>query len=279
MTKLAKFTVVLCACGLFAVACGEKQTQTQRPSVATSPDEDQLYSTVGLVLDTHKNRPPLLCLGAVMESDPPQCYEGIPMEKWNWEDVRVGEGKQPYPWGVYGDYELTGRYDGKTFTVVEAGPPPEYEGEEEEAEEDFTSCPEPEGGWESPDPTKVDRDDLVATTQAAEKHPDSAGAWIDGPILNLAFTGDLESHEATARETWGGALCMVEYRYTYEQLRDIPKELDEDFDIESIWSDVDVRENQVEIGAVFVDPSTEAAIAERYGEGTVKIYSRLQPVE
>ncbi|KJQ55544.1 hypothetical protein [Microbacterium sp. SA39] len=53
-----------------------------------------------------------LCLGAVMESYPPQC-SGIPLDGWSWEGVDGSETSGETTWGAYAVY---GTYDGERFT-------------------------------------------------------------------------------------------------------------------------------------------------------------------
>lgn len=52
-----------------------------------------------------------LCLGAVMESYPPQC-SGIPLVDWSWDGVEGGETSGAVRWG---SYAVQGVYDGAGF--------------------------------------------------------------------------------------------------------------------------------------------------------------------
>ena len=66
-------------------------------------------------------------------------------------------------------------------------------------------CPEPEGGWELPDPARRSERYLEPVDRLARAAPDFAGLWISylAPmgdnvakdpgefVLNVAFTGDL----------------------------------------------------------------------------------------
>lgn len=54
------------------------------------------------------------CLGPVMESYPPQCH-GIPLEGWSWAGREGSDTQGDVTWG---DYALTGTYDGSVFTVT-----------------------------------------------------------------------------------------------------------------------------------------------------------------
>ena len=54
-----------------------------------------------------------LCLGAIMESYPPQC-SGIPVTNWSWDGVDGFENSDEVTWG---SYAVQGTYDGDAFTV------------------------------------------------------------------------------------------------------------------------------------------------------------------
>ncbi len=187
-------------------ACGEPVGRGRR-------DGEQRYRVDAFVLDDGNGAE--LCLGGVNDSLPPQC-SGLPLDGWDWDAVEGEDSRSGQRWG---QFDVVGTYDGTTFTVLEAGP-----ARDEGPRADpivWTSCPEPDGGWTSTDPARTIEDDLVAAMQAAEAEEDSAGFWIDNAagadgvhIVNAAFTGDLEAHEADLREIWGGPICMVEHPRT-----------------------------------------------------------------
>lgn len=56
-----------------------------------------------------------LCLGAVMESYPPQC-SGIPLEEWSWDGVDGSETSGTTTWGTY---VVQGTYDGQSISVTQ----------------------------------------------------------------------------------------------------------------------------------------------------------------
>lgn len=55
-----------------------------------------------------------LCLGAIAESNPPQC-SGIPLVDWSWDGVDGSESSGDATWGAYA---VQGTYDNATFTVT-----------------------------------------------------------------------------------------------------------------------------------------------------------------
>lgn len=241
---------------------------------------------MGTVLEARQDGP-LLCLGVVLDSLPPQCG-GIPIAGWDWDAVTGEETAGGTTWG---DFEVTGRYDGKVFTLLEAGPPhrPQDEGQDDPI---VSGCSEPAGGWERPNPALTSERDRQKAISAARGEPDFAGAWLDyidepteftdpqDVILTLAFTDDLEGHENDIRKSWGGPLCVVEHAFTLDRLEEIRDELHssaEELELQILWSSVSENRNVVELGVVVLDPATQNEIDERYGEGTVEITPRLRP--
>ncbi|MGH2746561.1 MAG: hypothetical protein ACRDKB_01385 [Actinomycetota bacterium] len=233
----------------------------------------------------------MLCLGVILDSLPPQCGD-VPITNWSWNDV---DGEEQVAGTTWGEYHVVGTFDGESFTVTEVGPPRRSPSEDNEDAID-TPCPEPDGGWQASDPDRVSDRDWERTAAAARKASDFAGVWIDhvavtdpesgvertGIILNVAFTGDLERHEAELRETWGGPLCVVEHPRTLRELRGIQRELgdiaEEEFELQILWSSSSEVHGVVEIGVVTIDAETRAALDERYGTGAVEAEPALRPV-
>ena len=59
------------------------------PPAATTGAQEGHYQTTGTVLQSRDHGPDL-CLGAVLDSFPPQC-DGLPITNWRWDQV---EGEQ-----------------------------------------------------------------------------------------------------------------------------------------------------------------------------------------
>jgi hypothetical protein len=250
---------------------------------------DQLYEVSTTVLED-KTHGPMLCPGGQTASLPPQCGN-VPITNWDWDQI---EGEEWMSGTIWGQYHVVGTYDGEAFTVTEVGPPrqPPQPNDDDPIE---ARCPEPEGGWEFPDPDRTSEADLQRAMRAAEAEPDFSGFWIDyldeprdAPIddqrivTTAAFTGDLELHEAQLRELWGGPLCVIGHARTYGNLRAIQKELGpdgaEELGLQLLSSGISVEDNVVEIHVVVLDDRARAALDERYGEGTVRATSALAPV-
>lgn len=80
-------------------------------SLMPGPPDGDVVGT-GTVLDTASGA--TLCLGPVMESYPPQCH-GIPLDGWDWSDATGFETAGEVRWG---QYAVTGMYDGSVFTAT-----------------------------------------------------------------------------------------------------------------------------------------------------------------
>lgn len=79
------------------------------PGVPALPAE---VTAVGTVLE--QDAMPMLCLGAIAESYPPQC-SGPPVVGWDWAAVDGEETASGVTWGAYA---VWGDWDGETFTVT-----------------------------------------------------------------------------------------------------------------------------------------------------------------
>jgi hypothetical protein len=261
--------------------------------ITPQPPADQRYEATGLVLERTKGpaaQPPMLCLGGVLESLPPQCGT-LPITNWDWDRV---EGEQRMNGVTWGDFHVVGTYDGESFTVLQVGPPQPEPSDPADAIE--IPCPEPDGGWVATDPGRAGDADEQAALHYTDAQPDSAGTWVKhtepnpsdlnhGPndvVLNAAFTGDIERHRRELSQLWGGPLCVVQYERTQAELHHIQKELTErgsdEFGFTVLFASTDIVRNRVEIGVVVADDATRAAVDARYGEGVVLLVPALHPV-
>ena len=296
--RVALIPILIAPILLFAAACGtgtdgggepeagpgESSLPTTEPAPEPSP---QLYEADTTVLDDGE-KGPMLCLGGMLESLPPQCGD-VPIANWDWAAVEGAESAAGTTWGAY---HVVGSYDGETFTVTEVGP---FEGEEPAAETDFSSpCPEPEGGWPVPDPSLATQEHAHAASAYATSQPDYVGSWVThleperaefGPVVfNVVFTGVVAHHEEELRKVWEGPLCIVRRDvHTAKELARIRKEVESglpDLGLQMLWSQGPAVEPTVEIGVV-ADPdgAAQAALDERYGPGIVVLHPALRPVQ
>jgi hypothetical protein len=106
---------------LFLSACASGPGSAAAPTSTTVPSDQRLESAhpelpegrvigVGTVLDVGGEVQ--LCLGAVMESFPPQC-SGVPLDDWTWDGVDGSETSGQTTWGAYAVYAT---YDGEQLT-------------------------------------------------------------------------------------------------------------------------------------------------------------------
>jgi hypothetical protein len=284
LTPLALFLV---ACGADGPSAGGAGTAVgEPPPIVAEPDGGQLYEVDATVLEdgTHG---PMLCLGGILESFPPQCGD-VAIAGWDWQAV---EGEQSASGTTWGAYHVMGRLDGETFTVTGVAPsegePPGFG-----TAPDFTSpCQEPKGGWGGLD--EAAEEDVHRADAYARSQPDYVTSWVTqlqpaeleagSVIFNAVFTGEAERHEADIRKVWAGPLCVVERDVpTARELERIRSEAEaslDGFGLRMLWSQGPGVEPVIEIGVVVdVGGAGQDALDARYGAGVVRIIPALKPV-
>lgn len=293
----SRFLLLAVALVVSLGACGEEPPErgTPRPDASASDlpaaAASDLYEATATVLESEEHGPEL-CLGAVLDSLPPQC-DGVPVEGWDWADVGGEESRGGTTWG---DFHVVGRYDGDSFSVTEAGPPKPSHFDDDPI---GTPCDEPAGGWAPVDAALASHEHASRAAQTARKEPDFSGVWFDyygetdpdaqsdaeaygDIILNVAFTNDLDRHERELREIWGGPLCLQQHERTYRELlaiqNDLTPEGARELDLEILGSSTSEVNGTVEIEVVVVHPDTQERLDERYGDGVVVVRGRLAPV-
>jgi hypothetical protein len=125
-TFLAALSLVtLAACGTAGQTDGGVGTDPGSPShdPAGIPSAPGTVHSRGLVT-VMDNGGPELCLGPVAESYPPQC-DGPSIEGWDWADRHgMFEHQGKVRWG---QFAVSGTWDGETFTLTGAIPAPVYD--------------------------------------------------------------------------------------------------------------------------------------------------------
>lgn len=264
-------------------------TERQAPDPVGSGGPVELIAAATVLED--RSHGPQLCLGGILTSLPIQCG-GPDIPNWDWDAVA---GENRLRGTVDGHYVVIGTYDpdAATFTLTRpavrseeyAGPLPAPEPEREPY---GTPCPEPAGGWRVVDPARTSYEAQDRTLSRATRMPGFAGAWLDQSrsdaaevndpeqlILNIAFTGDLETREAELRETWGGRLCVSEARHTEAELRRIQREVGKAAGDGFLFASS--GHDRVELGVIHDDGTLQRRLDERYGVGLVTVTSALQP--
>lgn len=237
-----------------------------------------------------------LCLGGVAESLPPQCG-GPRLIGWDWSEH---QGDFEEMSGVrWGDFAVTGTFDGRDLTPSDVVPADEFEAPEYDDDRDFTTpCPEPDGGWPVP---IAEHNTIEGTDRAfrrAAELDDYAGAWLDTSrdgrspdqmdrdaasgaddvslwTINVRVTGDVARAEAELREVWSGALCVTKAEHTEQDLRTIQRELQ---DLPGFLSSGG-GDQVVELGVIFDDGGLQAWADQEHGPGIVRVTSALVPAE
>ena len=261
----------LAACGNEGDTKAVDPAGADEPSAgaAPTPVPDGEVRTGGLVTVLDPGEGPELCLGAVAESYPPQCG-GPRLEDFDFGDVGAEEAS-----GVtWGQYAVTGTYDGTTFTVTDAIPAALYD-----------TMAKPEGSGLEPacdDAATTDADmatpeDLDATLAAASALPTYATAWLSGTTINVAVTEDPDGAEAELRKTWGGPLCVTTVERTDADLNAINQELQAQLGDQLLTSG-STSPDSLDAQVVFDDGSIQAWADETWGEGLVRVSSALEPV-
>ncbi len=120
----AVLVVVLGGCGSAVTPGGDTvsvPTATTAAPPSRVPAAEGTVTGQGMVLQVSE-RTPVLCLGPVRESFPPQC-DGTPLSGWDWDAAGVqdeaGDGEVRTRWGTYA---VTGLFDGRTLEVTGAVP-------------------------------------------------------------------------------------------------------------------------------------------------------------
>jgi hypothetical protein len=140
----------LVAVGLMMAGCGDQTTPVDPGGAADPPltepaASDGAVTTRYPVMVVDGGDGAELCLGGVQESLPPQC-SGPELIGWDWahHDGHY-EDSGEVRWG---EFKVTGTFDGTNITVTDAVPAIEWTGSGPTTDVDFTSpCPEPPGGW------------------------------------------------------------------------------------------------------------------------------------
>ncbi len=144
------------------------------------------------VMDTGS---PELCLGPVAESYPPQCG-GPPIDGWDWEEYNgVFEQQGKVRWG---QFAVTGRWDGSTFTVTGAIPAALYDAMAPEE----PTVPKPERAYD-----QAELEDIA--TELGKDLPGANGAFADQGHVFVDVTYDDGSLQAWADEEYGTNVVIV----------------------------------------------------------------------
>jgi hypothetical protein len=275
-----------------AAAPGTTTTYAVRRTNLVDAGYTGRFKATGMVLEKDGTGP-VLCLGSILESMPPQCG-GPKVVGWSW--TKAAHASQG---GVqYGLYDVVGRYDGTTVTLTE--PAQEQKGGPtiQTVDPFVTPCPAPAGGWRPVHLTTATDAAFSAATALAQKQPGYAMLWIDQNvvidtsaantsnagyndptklILNIATKGDQAAMTRTLRRVWGGSLCVSGAPRTEAELVVIQDSLTRTPGLLS--SSVNGRSGSVELDLILATTQLQQQFDTRYGVGVVRLYGALQPVD
>lgn len=116
LLALAAALLVLTGCGSDgdATATDPAGTSDAMPTAIPAAPGPVRTLSIATVMDTGS---PVLCLGPVAESYPPQC-DGPPLAGWDWGQYKgTYEAANGVRWGAY---NVGGNWDGTTFTATDA---------------------------------------------------------------------------------------------------------------------------------------------------------------
>lgn len=260
-------------------------------------DPGAVLTGQGLLLQKGEGAP-IVCLGGVDQSYPPQC-SGPEVVGLDWADVPESETASGVTWG---EARVVGTYDGQTFTLTE--PPSEMripvEPDGGTGADPFpVLCDDPFRGAD--EQTVADPDAAVAAQEALgqllEGYEGYVGSWVSTdltgeqldqeveyvPTYNVLVTGDAEQAHADFRAVWLGGLC-VEQRdaATQSEVRQAQQAVAE-AGITGFQSSGGSGEGRLQVAVLLADAETVEAIhsaAEPWlSPDQVDISSALTPVQ
>jgi hypothetical protein len=302
---MAAAVVVVLALGALAVVLtrsdGGTSVTTDESTTTTTTPAEPLVEAIVMVLSDGGGGDELCVIGssdaftteASTDPQPPSCLEGIPIEGWDWDAVEDERTEQGTTWG---HFHLTGRFVEDRFVLAEGRDtrPGEMMARNDDdplldPDRFATPCPNPLGGWQTPDPSRTTEDDKLALMMAARAEPDFGEVWIDEQIgvpgatgvMIVSFTGDLDRHRRELEAIWGGPLCVTEAPIASVDLRAAAGRLEAEVGGLEPIGDVDpfrgVMDDAIAgrliVSVLIAPPGAEEEMAERYGVPVV-----LEPI-
>ena len=292
MREIACIGLVLLAAGCGAAERVAEHGPADTGSAATAPRASVLYAANTTVLEDERHGPSL-CLGAILQSLPPQCGD-VPVTNWDWGGA---QGEESFRGTTWGEYHVVGTYEGEAFTIVDVGPPTPDPYAETDDETFVPACEPPSGGWQEGMGRRSDAD--AGTVEAwASRRPNYVASWVTYlaepteasdevslPVLyNVIVNEDAASMEAGIRKRWDGPLCVVERDAPplreARRTRAAAERLLAGLGLQILGSDEGNPAQAARIQVV-ADPggSGQAALDDRFGPGLVVVEPVLRPVD
>lgn len=193
-------------------------------------------------------------------------------------------------WG--GSYHIVGSFDGETFTLTDKpGPPAEHL----ISEDDFSSapaCEEPAQGWI--EEGEVGQQVAGRALSMVRGEPEYSAGWVSqlepagiesdtgAVVLNAAFTGNLDKHEASLRQHWDGSLCIIRYERSMDELEQLRADVYamlEELSVRTLTSDLYEIDNSINVHVIHIDEADHDELMKRFGSETVRITTALRPLK
>jgi hypothetical protein len=169
----------------------DSSTRGDRPTRVPAAAGEVRTRTLATVMDTGT---PELCLGPVAESYPPQCG-GPELVGWSWRAQHgVFEREGATRWG---QFAVTGAWDGERLTVTGAVPAALYD-----------AMPVETPTYAAPS-EKFSPAELERVRADVESLPGAQGAYADGERVLVDVVYDDGSLQAWADRTYGEAVVVV----------------------------------------------------------------------
>lgn len=218
---------------------------------------------------------PVFCGGlieSVLTGGPPSCV-GHHIVGLDWSAISA----KTVDRGVtYAQLHLVGTFSNSTLTLTQPATSTEAHTVGPTGPAVSTPCPDPR-------PTAGPRTtDVGPLFTWAAHQPDIAGIWMDGKVVNLAFTADIARHENEARQLWDGPLCVTKQRHTKAELQAIKDGMEDPTTkaagVDATYVFFDDVSNVVSAHVVIADAYAQYYVDHRFGPGTVRLFGLLTPV-
>jgi hypothetical protein len=253
-----------------------------KASVKASPQRYEIRATV---MENALHGPQLCYRPELFVGGRPRVCGGPDIVGWDWSKVKSQTEKKQRT--RFGDYLLTGTWDGTRFSLTEPAKPGDAKRKTKSPDYDFTPpCTAPVGGWKSVDPKKATSKEYERAFQRVEKGAGFAGGWIfelpvkkgaaPHTLLVMRFTGNLPAHEREIRKTWGGPLCLTTAERSQAELRQVSEKLGTLPNLVSVGTDV-VR-NAAQAQLLVVTSDIQRDVNRRFGAGVVHLRGLMQPI-
>jgi hypothetical protein len=284
---------VIAAAAVLLTACTGSDSSSSGTTAAGDAGTTR-YETSGPVIGT--DRQAQVC-AAVMDSMPPQCGGGTPIDGWDWGSV-AHERAGSVRWGTY---DMVVTYDEAHSRYAVAGPVTErVRDADHRPDPDHLlniNCPEPEGGWQWADVTEEQQDQFLAHASSLDGF---AGSWLitigfgNGAgqrQISVAYLADVDvdARRTELQAMWPVPICVVERTHTLEELRataarfgptggrDV-SELARSYGAIGFANFVDY-EGVIRLPVLIAEPGAQEELDARFGPGAVELVPILRPVD